>query len=90
MEHRGTLFWSQIVEEFTRTNARWWQNHEEVPTADFTVGSEFMNQQVEMEVGLVPILVRPLIDSLLQNLGKKIRRKLGSRRLAGLMSLASV
>ena len=43
-----------------------------------------------MEVGLVPTLVGPLIDSFLQHLGKKIRRKLGSRRLAGLMSPASV
>ena len=90
MEHRGTLFWPQIEEEFTRRNARWWESHEEVPTVDFTVGSESMNQQVEMEVGLVPTLVGPLIDSFLQHLGKKIRRKLGSRRLAGLMSPASV
>ena len=63
MEHRGTLFWPQIEEEFTRRNARWWESHEEVPTVDFTVGSESMNQQVEMEVGLVPTLVGPLIDS---------------------------
>ena len=61
MEHRGTLFWPQIEEEFTRRNARWWESHEEVPTVDFTVGSESMNQQVEMEVGLVPTLVGPLI-----------------------------